>query len=63
MESANTAMAKDGRRKHAHWRVTLTYFDKEVFGRVYIDQEKAKKFASRQTKSPLVKSAHIERIS
>lgn len=57
------ALAKDGRRKHGHWRVTLMYFDKEVFGRVYTDEAKARRFALRQKRSPLVKSARVERIS
>ena len=60
---ADMAMARDGRRKHAHWKVTLTYFDKEVFGRVYTDKEKARRFAARQKRSPIVKSASVKRIS
>lgn len=63
MDNINTAMAKDRRRKHAHWLVILTYFDKEVFGRVYTDKEKAERFAVRQKKSPMVKRARVERIS
>ena len=63
MDNVDAALAKDGRRKHAHWRVTLTYADKEVFGRVYTDEEKARRFAVRQKRSPMVKSARVERIS
>jgi len=63
MNKADNAMAGDLRRKHPHWRVTLSYSDKEVFGRVYIDKEKAERFATRQKKSPMVKDAQVERIS
>jgi hypothetical protein len=48
------------RRRYAHWRVTIKYFDKEVFGRVYTDREKAEKFAARQQRSPVVKSTRVE---
>jgi hypothetical protein len=58
-----TSYRKDRRRKHHHWVVTLTYADGEKFARVYIDQEKAKKFAERQKKSPLVKKTRIRRLS
>jgi hypothetical protein len=58
-----TSYRKDRRRKHHHWAVTLTYADGEKFARVYIDQEKAKKFAERQKKSPLVKKTRIRRLS
>jgi hypothetical protein len=55
--------SKDRRRKHPHWLVTLTYADGEKFARVYIDREKAEKFARRQKKSPLVKKTRIRRLS
>jgi hypothetical protein len=54
---------KDRRRKHHHWLVTLTYADGEKFARVYIDREKAGKFAERQKKSPLVKKTRIKGLS
>ena len=54
---------KDRRRKHDHWVVTLTYFDGETFERVYIDREKAAKFAERQKKSPVVKKARVRQLS
>jgi hypothetical protein len=53
----------DKRRKHHHFLVTLTYVDGEKFGRVYIDEGKAKRFADRQRKSPPVKSATVKKIS
>ena len=53
----------DKRRKHHHWLVKVFYFDKEFFGRVYLDFEKAKKFAARQRKSPIVKTTRIQQLS
>jgi len=44
----------DRRRKHHHWVATLFYADGERFARVYVDREKARRFAERQKKSPLV---------
>jgi hypothetical protein len=38
----------DRRRKHHHWLVTVTYSDNESFGRVYIDRERAEKFAAEE---------------
>jgi len=54
---------KDKRRRHHHWMVTVVYKDGEKFGRVYIDEEKARKFAERQKKSPVVKSAKVTELS
>ncbi len=53
---------KDKRRKHRHWLVTVHYRDGEKFGRVYIDEEKAEKFAERQKKSPVVKTAKVTEL-
>ncbi len=53
---------KDKRRKHRHWRVTVSYADGEKFARVYIDRERAEKFAERQKKSPVVKSTRIHQL-
>lgn len=50
---------RDRRRKHKHWQVTVFYHDGERFARVYIDRERAERFAERQKKSPIVKSARI----
>ena len=58
-----TSFNKDQRRKHHHWLVTVTYPDGEKFARVYIDRERAEKFAERQKKSPVVKKTLITRLS
>ncbi|MFZ0737127.1 MAG: hypothetical protein WA002_02875 [Candidatus Acidiferrales bacterium] len=50
---------RDRRRKHRHWQVTVFYHDGERFARVYIDRERAERFAVRQKKSPVVKTARI----
>lgn len=52
-------LQRDGRRKHQHWQVTVYYHDGEKFARVYIDRERAARFANRQKKSPVVKSTRI----
>jgi hypothetical protein len=54
---------KDRRRKHHHWLVTVSYADGEKFGRVYTDKDKAARFAERQKRSPVVKSARITQVS
>jgi hypothetical protein len=51
--------SQDRRRKHKHWQVTIYYRDGERFARVYIDRERALRFAERQKKSPVVKSTRI----
>lgn len=53
---------KDSRRKHSHYLVTVTYGDGQTFGRVYIDAEKAERFAQRQKKSPVVKQANVKKL-
>jgi hypothetical protein len=58
-----TAFNKDRRRKHHHWLVTVSYADGEKFGRVYTDKDKASRFADRQKRSPVVKSARITQVS
>jgi hypothetical protein len=58
-----TTFGKDGRRKHHHWQVTLTYRDGETFARMYTDREKAAGFAERQKKSPVVKMARVTQVS
>ena len=60
-EKAN--FSRDRRRKHHHWLVTVFYADGEKFGRVYTDKEKATRFADRQKRSPVVKSARITQVS
>lgn len=58
-----TSFNKDRRRKHHHWLVTVAYADGEKFGRVYTDKDKATRFADRQKRSPVVKSARITQVS
>jgi hypothetical protein len=54
---------KDRRRRHHHYLVTVNYADGESFGRVYTDKEKASRFAERQRRSPIVKSARVTQVS
>jgi hypothetical protein len=54
---------KDRRRRHHHFLVTVSYADGESFGRVYTDKEKATRFADRQRRSPVVKSARVNQVS
>ena len=49
----------DRRRKHDHWQATVVYQDGKKFARVYIDGEKARRFAERQKRSPTVKSTRV----
>lgn len=57
------SFGSDRRRKHHHWLVTVYYADGEKFGRVYTDRDKATRFAERQRKSPVVKSARVSQLS
>lgn len=59
MSPGSNRLRKDGRRKHRHWQVTVYYHDGEKFARVYIDRERAERFAARQKKSPIVKATRI----
>jgi hypothetical protein len=58
-----TNFKTDKRRKHRHWIVTVFYRDGERFARVYTDRAKASRFAERQKKSPVVKSARVTQLS
>jgi hypothetical protein len=58
-----TSFGKDRRRKHHHFLVTVYYADGEKFGRVYTDRDKASRFAERQRRSPVVKSARVSQVS
>jgi hypothetical protein len=60
--SKSTRMRRDRRRKHRHWQVTIYYKDGEKFARVYIDRERASRFAERQKRSPVVKSTRIMEV-
>jgi len=59
-KETDTDFGNDKRRRHQHWLVTIVYTDKQEFSRVYLDIEKAKKFAKRQKKSPVVRGARIK---
>ena len=56
-------LGEDKRRKHEHWQVTVSYRDGEKFARVYIDKGKASRFAERQRRSPVVKSARVHEVN
>jgi hypothetical protein len=58
-----TNFSTDKRRKHRHYMVTVFYRDGERFGRVYTDKGKATRFADRQKRSPVVKSARVTQLS
>ncbi|MGA8143389.1 MAG: hypothetical protein WB987_05825 [Candidatus Acidiferrales bacterium] len=60
--SRSSRMRRDRRRKHRHWQVTIFYKDGEKFARVYIDRERASRFAERQKRSPVVKSTRIMEV-
>ena len=59
---SSSRFSRDRRRKHRHWQVTVYYHDGEKFGRVYIDRERAERFAERQKKSPVVKATRITEV-
>jgi hypothetical protein len=55
-----TLFSDDKRRRHRHWQVTVYYHDdNENFVRVYIDRDRAVRFAERQKKSPVVRTTRI----
>lgn len=58
-----SGLGHDKRRRHHHWRVVISYPDGELFSRVYTDSEKAHKFADRQKRSAMVKSARVVQVS
>jgi len=53
---------KNPRRRHQHFRVTVTYTDEQIFRRVYTNADLAERFAERQRKSPVVKMASVEPV-
>jgi hypothetical protein len=57
-----TSFEKDRRRKYHQFKAKIFYKDGEVFARTYTDREKAKRFAERQRKSPVVKLARVTQI-
>ncbi|HEV2387100.1 MAG TPA: hypothetical protein VGS20_07570 [Candidatus Acidoferrales bacterium] len=56
------AVPANGRRKHRHWEVTIFYQDGKKFARVYIDRARAERFAERQKKSPVVRTARVREV-
>jgi hypothetical protein len=60
---AKPAFNGDRRRKHQHWQTTIYYADGEKFARVYLTEEKARAFADRQNKSPIVTRTRVRRIA
>jgi hypothetical protein len=62
-KSDTSRFHRDRRRKHRHWQVTVYYHDGEKFARVYIDRERATRFAERQKKSPVVKATRILEVN
>ena len=52
----------DKRRKHRHWQVIVYFHDGEKFARVYIDRERAVRFAERQKKSPIIRSTRVTEV-
>jgi hypothetical protein len=63
VRDGKSEFGKDRRRKHHHFLVTVNYADGETFGRVYTNKEKATRFAERQRRSPIVKSARVTQVS
>lgn len=56
------SFSTDRRRKHRHWQVTVFYRDGERFARIYTDRGRANRFADRQKKSPVVRSARVRQV-
>ena len=63
VRDVKSQFGKDRRRRHHHFLVTVNYADGETFGRVYTNKEKATRFAERQRRSPVVKSARVTQVS
>ena len=61
-KKAKRGFRKDRRPKHHHWLATIYYHDGEKFARVYIDRDKAKRFAERQKKSPVVARTRVSEL-
>jgi hypothetical protein len=57
-----TVFGWDRRRKHEHWQATIFYADGEKFAGVYVSKGRAKRFADKEKKSPIVKRTLVRRI-
>lgn len=55
-------MSASPRHRHRHWKATIYYVDGEKFTRVYVDRARARRFAARQKKSPVVRSARVQEV-
>lgn len=53
------AFERDRRRRLHHWAVTVLYEDGGEFQRVYTDEARARRFAARQKKSPVVETTKV----
>ena len=56
------AFGKDRRRKHQHWIAFIFYADGEKFARVYLSEERARRVAAKERKSPIMKRTLVRRI-
>lgn len=54
---------RDKRRKHRHFETTIIYKDGQKFARTYTSRERAQRFAERQKKSPVVKTARTMEVN
>jgi hypothetical protein len=59
----SASFKKDKRRKHRHWQVAAIYQDGERFARLYIDRDRAARFAERRKKFPVVKMVRATQLS
>lgn len=59
----DNALERDRRRRFHHWAVTIVYEDGGKFQRVYKDEVRARRFAARQKKSPVVVRTRMRLIS
>jgi hypothetical protein len=58
----HTKLGKDKRRKYHHYEAKIFYKDGEAFARRYTDRKRARAFAERQKKSPLVRRTRVAEI-
>jgi hypothetical protein len=55
-------VSKRPKKKHKHYRVTVTYTDGDKFVRVYTDLGKAQKYAIRARKSPFARRVVVQEV-
>ena len=60
---AENALEKDRRRRFHQRAVTVLYGDGGEFQRVYKDEVRARRFAARQEKSPVVETTKVRLLS